>query len=152
MQADAFVREQEPQTNFGKRTTLEVRTRTALRKSTFLRVAVQGVAGRTVTSAHLRLHVTSASGTTPGARVHAITNCSWSETAVTWATQPAIDGAVLASAANLPAGATADFDVTAAIAGDGVYCFALDGTGNGPVVYAARESATPPALVVQVAP
>jgi hypothetical protein len=96
--------------------------------------------------------VKSASGATPGARVHPISSCDWSETAITWKTQPAIDGPVLASAANLPAGAVADFDVTAAIPGDGVYCFALDGTGNGPVVYTSRESATPPRLTVQVAP
>ena len=55
-------------------------------------------------------------------------------------------------ASAVAANATADFDVTTAIAGDGTYCFALDGTGNGPVVYLSRESATPPRLVVQVAP
>ena len=49
-------------------------------------------------------------------------------------------------------GQTVDFDVTAAIPGDGTYCFALDTSSTDSAIYNSREgSSQRPAMVVQVA-
>jgi len=96
--------------------------------------------------------VTNAQSVTGGG-IHAITNCSWSETAMTWNTQPAIDGPPLATLGAVAIGQVADFDVTSAIPGDGVYCFAIDTTSTDSAIYNSREGAVQrPAVVVQVAP
>ncbi len=53
----------------------------------------------------------------------------------------------------MAAGQIADFDVTSAIRGDGVYCFAVDTTSTDGVDYDSREgTGQHPTLVVQVAP
>ena len=118
---------------------------------TFLRVSVSGVGARLVSSAHLKLQVSSATNanSVTGGSIHAITNCSWSETAMTWNTQPAIDGPALATLGAVAIGQVADFDVTAAIPGDGVYCFAVDTASTDSAIYNSRESsAVRPALLV----
>ena len=85
-----------------------------------------------------------------GGTIHAISNCSWSETTMTWNTQPAIAGPALATLGAVAIGQVADFDVTAAIPGDGVYCFAIDTPSTDSAIYNSRESAVHrPTLVVQ---
>jgi len=50
-------------------------------------------------------------------------------------------------------GQTVDFDVTSAIPGDGVYCFALDTASTDGVDYNSREgSLARPAVVLSVTP
>ena len=72
---------------------------------------------------------------------------------MTWNTQPPIDGAALATLSAVAIGQVADFDVTAAIPGDGTYCFAIDTASTDSAIYNSREgSVQRPALVVQVAP
>ena len=87
------------------------------------------------------------------ARIHAITGCGWDERAVTWNTQPAIDGAVMSTVGPVARGATASFDVKAAIGRDGVYCLAIESPSTDEVQYNSREAtAGQPELVVQVTP
>ena len=51
------------------------------------------------------------------------------------------------------AGQLVDFDVTPAIPGDGVYCFAIDTTSTDSAIYNSREgTGQKPALVLQVVP
>ena len=57
-------------------------------------------------------------------------------------TQPAIDGPVLSTAGPVALGQVVDFDVTSAIQGDGVYCFALESPSSDGVRYNSREAAT----------
>src|SRR5207249_301065 len=115
------------------------------------------VAGpRRVSSAHLQLqvaNVTNAQSVTGGV-LHAITGCSWDERTVTWSTQPAIDGPVLAVLGAVAQGQTVDFDVTPAISGDGVYCFALDTISTDSALYSSREATvgTPQVAVNAVCP
>ena len=72
---------------------------------------------------------------------------------MTWNTQPAIDGPALATLGAVAIGQVADFDVTGAIPGDGVYCFAIDTASTDSAIYNSREGAAQrPAVVVQVAP
>ena len=93
------------------------------------------------------------SGSVTGGSIHAISNCTWGETTVTWNTQPAIDGPALATLGAVAAGQIADFDVTSAIPGDGTYCFAIDTTSTDSAIYNSREgTGTRPALALQVIP
>ena len=122
---------------------------------TFLRVSVSGVGASHVSSAHLKLQVASVtnSGSVAGGSIHAITNCSWNELTMTWNTQPAIDGPALATLGAVAAGQIADFDVTPAIPGDGVYCFAIDTASTDSAIYNSREgSLAHPAVLLTVAP
>src|SRR5439155_256685 len=67
---------------------------------TLLRVRVAGVGTRQVTGAHLLLQVAKVTNaqSVSGGRIHPITDCGWNERTMTWSTQPAIDGPVLATA------------------------------------------------------
>src|SRR5207247_1005597 len=100
------------------------------------RGCVQHVAG-----AHLQLQVANLtnSGSVTGGAIHAITNCSWNELTMTWNTQPAIEGPALMTLGAVAAGQIADFDVTPAIPGDGVYCFAIDTASTDSAIYNSRE-------------
>ena len=160
--ADAYVQSDLPTTNFGAKPLLAVDDGTTANpgtigvQHTFLRVSVSGVGPRQVTGAHLRLqvaNVTNAQSVT-GGLLHAITACDWNEGTVTWDTQPAIDGPVLATVGAVAQGQTADFDVSPAIHGDGVYCFALDTISTDSVIYNSREAAagTPVVAVTATCP
>jgi hypothetical protein len=123
------------------------------RKLTFVRVRVTGVAGRRVASARLRLEVSEVSGapSDSGGRIRSVPSCAWSELGITWSSQPAIAATALSTVGAVDRGDLAAFDVTAAIPGDGVYCFALDSLSNNGVIYEAREGApTPPRLEIQL--
>ena len=113
-------------------------------KHAFFRVRVSGVGARQVTSARLRLQVSnvSHSQSVAGGRIHSVTSCSWDESTVTAKTQPAIDGPVLSTVGAVARGQVVDFDVTSAIQGDGVYCFALESPSSDGVRYNSREAAT----------
>src|SRR5438128_4243553 len=159
--ADTYVQSDLPTTNFGTKPQIFVDNGTASNpgttgvQHTFLRVSVSGVGARHVTGAHLKLQVASVtnSGSVTGGTIHAITNCSWNELTMTWNTQPAIDGPALATLGAVAAGQIADFDVTPAIPGDGVYCFAIDTASTDSAIYNSREgSLAHPAVLLTVAP
>ena len=122
---------------------------------TFLRVSVSGVGAKHVSSAHLQLQVANVTnaGSVSGGSIHAITNCTWDEPTMTWNTAPPIDGPALVTLGAVAAGQGVDFDVTPAIPGDGVYCFAIDTTSTDSAIYNSREgTGTRPALALQVIP
>ena len=159
--ADTYVQSDLPTTNFGTKPQIFVDNGVASNpgttgvQHTFLRVSVSGVGARHVTGAHLKLQVASVtnSGSVTGGSIHAITNCSWNELTMTWNTQPAIDGPALATLGAVAAGQIEDFDVTPAIPGDGVYCFAIDTVSTDSVIYNSREgSLAHPAVMLTVGP
>ena len=159
--ADTYVQSDLPTTNFGTKPQIFVDNGTATNpgtigvQHTFLRVSVSGVGASLVTGAHLKLQVANVtnSGSVTGGTIHAITNCSWDEHTMTWNTQPAIDGPALATLGACATGQVVDFDVSPAIPGDGVYCFAIDTTSTDSAIYNSREgSGVPPALEVHATP
>jgi hypothetical protein len=159
--ADTYVQSDLATTNFGSKPQIFVDNGVATNpgttgvQHTFLRVSVSGVGTSHVTGAHVKLQVANVtnSGSVTGGTIHAITSCSWDERTMTWNTAPAIDGPPLTTLGACAAGQIVDFDVTSAIPGDGVYCFAIDTTSTDSAIYNTREgSGEPPALVVQVAP
>jgi len=159
--ADTYVQSDLATTHFGAKPVISVDNGVASNpgttgvQHTFLRVSVSGVGAKHVSSAHLQLEVANVTnaGSVSGGSIHAITNCTWDELTMTWNTAPPIDGPALVTLGAVAAGQGVDFDVTAAIPGDGVYCFAIDTTSTDSAIYNSREgSGVPPALVVQVAP
>jgi myo-inositol-hexaphosphate 3-phosphohydrolase len=111
-------------------------------KRSFLRVRVSGIGTRIVTSARLLLRVADVrtAESDSGGRLHAIGNCAWNEHAVTWNSQPLIDGPSLDEVGAVRRGDLVTFDVTPAVIGDGDYCFALDSADADGVIYHSREA------------
>ena len=158
--ADTFVQDDRPTTNFGTNQLLCVDAGFPKKKKggvqrTFIRVGMSGVGTRRVTSARLQLQVARVRNARSalGGRIHVVRDCTWNEGTVTWKTQPAIDRPVLAKLGMVAPGQTVEFDVTPAIHGDGVYCFAIDTPSTDGTDYSSRESAAGgPRVSVQVAP
>src|SRR4051794_28723130 len=89
--ADTYVDNSVTTTNYGTSAQLGVDNSPV--KRMFLKFTVSGVTG-TVTGAKLRVHTDDVSGaeSPSGGSYKAMSNTTWSETGVTWASQPAIDG------------------------------------------------------------
>ena len=154
IEADVFASSAHPATNLGASPLLSVDSGIVAVERTFLRFRVSGVGGRPVASAHVQLQVSDvvdSESLTTGGSIHPISDCAWDERAVTWSNQPAIDGPALFTAGPVARGQVVDFDVTSAVSGDGVYCFALDNPTNDGADYNSREAASgQPALVIGV--
>jgi myo-inositol-hexaphosphate 3-phosphohydrolase len=150
--ADVSAIQSEPGTSFGAAPELSVDGDSP--KNTFLRIQVSGIGGRTVTSARLRLQAPDAkrADSDSGGRLHRISDCSWNELAVRWTAQPVIDGPPGPDIGPVDRGQTVEFDATAHVNADGIYCFALTSTSEDGVDYHSREAtAGRPQFVVQVA-
>ena len=155
VEADVTVHERNPDTNAGADTILDASGQGTKHEQTYFRVSVSGVGTRRVASARLQLQVASVpqAGSDSGGRMHRISACGWNELTTTWRNRPVIDGAVLSTVGPVQPGQVVTFDVTSAITGDGVYCFALDSTSINGVKYNSRESSGQrPAVLLQVAP
>jgi len=151
--ADVSVDEKPAPKNFGADPILEVDGQPGKSKRTFLRFNVSDVGSRQVTRVRLRLQVASNSGNGSGGSVHRIATCGWNELTMNWNTQPPIDGPVLAAAGPVGPGAIVNFDVSSAVHGNGLYCFAVESVVPGGVAYNSREgSPLRPSLLVDLAP
>src|SRR5207253_4409351 len=150
--ADALVNISSPTANSGASKILTADASPV--KRTFLRINVTGMGTHPVHSAKLHLQVASATGSNSnsGGQMHAVSDCSWGEKTITWNNQPAM-GPVLSTAGKCALKQPVEFDVTSAIHGDGVYCFALDSTSTDNVNYNSREATTgKPSVALIVAP
>jgi hypothetical protein len=122
---------------------------------TFLRFAVRGVGTRPVTRALLALTAapSSAAASPSGGSLHRVASGTWSEATTRWSNRPTIAHPVLATAGHVTAGQVVEFDVSAAVTGDGTYDFALDTTSSDSVEYHSREAATgKPMLLLTLGP
>jgi len=140
--ADARTAKAKPTTNFGTTPSLDVDGSPVV--ESYLRFPVTGLAGP-VRRATLRLWVTDRS--VDGPAVYP-TGSAWTETGITWATRPARTGAKTADLGAVAKGTWAEFDVTALVTGNGDRSFALAGPAADGTIFASREAANPPELVV----
>jgi Calcineurin-like phosphoesterase len=113
----------------------------------YVKFKVTGLAG-TVERATLRLWVTNPTRNGPTV---APTRTSWSGRTLTWRNRPSRTGPVLANAGALRAGRWADFDVTAAVHGNGTYAFLVRSTSADGLAASSLQGAHPPRLVVTIA-
>jgi hypothetical protein len=141
--ADAPVYASAPDRNYGGYNAYTITAGTPLRQA-YLRFNVSGLTAP-VASATLRLFIPT-NGTTNGPLV-ALTSNDWSEYTITWNNRPA-PGSTVANAGSLNPGGWAEYDVSSAIVGDGVYSFALVGESSDGVEFASREATQKPQLVV----
>lgn len=143
--ADASVREDAPDANFGAATTL--RADGSPRAESYLRFEVGGLASP-LTRAVLQVYSLSTSDTGVAARP---VTAGWSERTVTWTSRPAV-GDVTARSGATREGQWASIDVTALVTGNGPVDLAVTSTAPPSRSLRAREAgATAPRLVIEAA-
>ncbi|MDC0711248.1 DNRLRE domain-containing protein [Stigmatella sp. ncwal1] len=144
--ADARVEATNSGQNFGTSSTLKADTSPDY--SSYLRFELSGLTG-TVRSAKLRLYMTDASTTGPAV---SSTGASWQESTLTFQNKPAV-GTRLSTVSTVTANSWAEWDVTAAVQGNGAVNLVVTSTGTDGTVFSSRETSQAdlrPQLVVTV--
>jgi myo-inositol-hexaphosphate 3-phosphohydrolase len=156
---DARVVSSNPNSSYGAVTPLRVRSATAdPAYRTYLKFDVADLNGGTVLGATLRLYCDDES--VDGGMVHAVANdytvtaAPWLESGLTWNNAPPLAGAALDLKGAVPLGTWVEFDVGAAVPGEGVYSFGMASNSANIAGYSSKEGAHPPELVLdlQIAP
>ena len=81
------------------------------------------------------------------AAIYALPPSSWTETGITWANAPPIIGSALDTRGAVTNGTWVEWNVTAAVTGNGLVELALRNAG-GSGTYSSREGANDPQLVI----
>lgn len=144
--ADTYVDNGSPATNFGTSSQFVV-DNTPIRRS-FLKFTVSGLT-EAVSSAKLRIHVTSSGNSSNGGTWKSMTDTTWSETGVTYNNQPTIDGTTLGTLGSVANSTWYEIDVTSYVTGNGTYSFGGTSANSNGAYYNSRETgATAPQLVI----
>ncbi len=143
---DAYVRADNPSTNYGSSTTLRVDNSPV--KHTLITFDVLGVGASTVTNATLRLYNTNGSG--KGGDFYQIINPSWDENTVTWNNAPSEELTKLSSLGEVSSDNWYDVDITSIVTGDGLVGVKIISKSTNGAHYTSKEGATGfmPELVV----
>ena len=147
--ADARVSSGNPSQNFGGSSTFRVRLAPASTEQSYLRFLVDGLADQRVLRATLRLYVTDPS--VEGGRL-TVGPCGWSESTITWANAPGVDGTELDSVGTVFPDGWVELDASQLVKGPGTFCFGLASGSSNSAIYSSREGSHPPELVVVTAP
>jgi len=124
---DSKVSSINPNKNYGSLTLLELRKSTYTNNS-YLKFNVTGLSG-TITSARIRVY--SVVNSRDGGSIYVVSNnyketsIPWLESGLTYNNAPSVTGTSLSTMTAVSANSWVDFDVTAAINGNGKYSFAL---------------------------
>ena len=149
--ADAYVWSARAGRNYGSRATLHIRNREASVRRAYLKFEVTGTAGD-VQRATLRLYVNRAAD--DAGAVYLVDNnysgssTPWTEDGLTWRNAPQLPNTPLDAPGTVEENTWVEFDVTAAVPGDGVVSFAISKTSPRMIKYEARENSNAPELVV----
>jgi hypothetical protein len=150
--ADATVKADGPDTNFGSAFTLQADAEPVRRA--YLRFVVSGTAGARITGAALRLTVrpdAGSGGPAGGSLIRLDPPPAWSEKTIRFSACPPPDGATVATLGPVADGEAVTVDLGGTVTGDGIYDFALVATATDRVAYASREAGPDrPQLVVTV--
>lgn len=147
---DAFVDSGKANKNFGGNKYLKVRDSSSDFYS-FLKFDVNNLSAP-IQSATLRLYVTD--GGTDGGAVHLVSNnyrdttTPWIEGGLKWNNAPTISGTALDTVGAVDVGQWVEWDVTAALTGNGIYSFGLRNGHKNAVVYSSRNGTNAPELVI----
>ena len=144
-EADARVRESDPDENFGNDTTLRADGGDDPGVESFLRFTVTGISD-SVRTAQVRVHTTT-NGSDNGPAIYATDN-SWAENEITWNNRPARTSGALDNKDRVDAETWVEYDVTSLVTGNGTFSFVLATDSNNSVVFSSREGAQPPELVI----
>ncbi|MFQ5648304.1 MAG: tandem-95 repeat protein [bacterium] len=146
---DGQVKTTDPGRNYGSKASSKV---AANKFNSYYKFTVSGLTG-TVQSARLRLFVTN--GSVDGGSIFSVSNnfanssLPWVEETLNAGNAPAITGSPLSSAGQVSVSSFTEFDVTLAVAGDGVYSFAISKTTPDLASYQTKEGANSPQLIIQ---
>ncbi|MFQ5603534.1 MAG: DNRLRE domain-containing protein [bacterium] len=149
---DAFVRSARPNNNYSSHTDLRVRQPHSDFVNSYLKFDLSGLSG-TVLKATIRL--LAVEGGVDGGAIYAVSNefnagdLPWNEENLLYANAPSIAGPPLSTLDAVAVNETVEFDVTAAVAGAGVYSFAIQNNANDLVGYSSKEGAQAPQLVIE---
>jgi PKD repeat protein len=143
--ADAKVNSASPTTLYGTTADLRLRDSASGIYRSFLRFSVAGISAPVV-KATLRLYVDESSN--DGGALHVVPD-TWSESTLTWATAPLLDGTPVATRGAISAGQWVDFDVTGIVTGNGSWAFGLRNASSDSAYYSSRQGAHPPQLVIE---
>lgn len=145
--ADTRVQDNTPTTNYGTSTVLGVDASEIQRS--FLKFSLSGIT-EPIQSVKLRLHVDDVAGaeSSNGGTWKLMSNTSWSETAVTWNNQPAIDGTTLGTLGTVARNTWVEIDLTGKITGNGTYSLGGTSTSTNGADYDSRETTLDPQIVV----
>lgn len=149
---DAFVRQSTPTTVYGDNTSLRVRWNSTDKMFSFMKFHVTGINGAVV-SAKVRLKVTNAS--VDGGSIYSVSNkyagtaTDWLEDGINWNNAPLIPDTPLGSVGPVSVGGIVEFDVTAAIAGNGTYSFGMSNQSSDDAHFISQEGAVHPQLIIQ---
>jgi chitodextrinase len=146
--ADATVRSDTPATNYGGATILEVDNSPV--QDLLVKFTVTVPAGKTVTSAKLRLYDVEAS--VKGGDVYRTASTGWTEGAVNWSNAPAADATPLGGLGAVAVNTWYEADVKQAVTGTATYGFRMRSPNTDGADYRSKEggSATAPQLVIVV--
>ena len=140
--ADAYVNSGSSSANYGSASRLLMDLSPDF--YSYLKFQVQGVSG-TIESAKLRLYVVNSSSN--AAEVYS-TSSSWSESTINWSNKPAAISSLIADKGSASSGVYVEYDVKAAIQGDGTYSFLLKPDSSDGFDVSSRESTHKPQLVI----
>jgi PKD repeat protein len=143
--ADAQVSQTSPTRNFGGDGSLRVRRSAEGSYRSYMRFSVSPTLASAAGSATLRLYCTD--GSSSGGRLITLQEDGWTESGITWNTQPDAPFFDLAPLGPVSAGQWAELDVTAAVRG-GARVFALVIGQSNSAYFSSREGAHPPQLVL----
>ena len=135
-EADAYVAEASPTTNYG--TASRLYADLSPNQQAYVRFTVPADAPP-ITRSTLRIYASD--GTARGPTVSQASN-EWSESTVTWSTQPPITGPPLASSDAIASGTWYTVDVSTVVTGPGTYTFSLVPTSTDGASFYSRQSSS----------
>ena len=147
-EADAQVDEDNPDTNAGDSTFLQVDGRADPAVESFIRFTVTGIS-TSIENAVLRMYATT-NGSGNGPAVYA-TSTAWEESGITWNNRPSHAAAALDNHERINEESWVDYDVTAAVTGNGTFAFVLAADSSDAVTFSSRQGVQPPQLVITLA-
>jgi chitodextrinase len=147
VEADSYVRADQPTANFGANTLLRADTSPVIRS--YLRFDLAGVEGEEDVSAVLRISARSTRSL--GYQVRGVASNSWGESTITYNNAPAV-GAVVGSSGPIVDGEWSEVDVSSLVDGDGPLSLAVTNTSATAISLSSREAgaALRPHLIITV--
>jgi acid phosphatase type 7 len=144
-EADAYVHQSNPGTNYGNATSLLVNGANNPDVESFVRFTVDGAIG-SIQNAQLRVYVTTnASANSPA--VYGAGN-NWTETGITWRNRPARTSNVLDNKASTRTNTWVEYNVSPFVTGNGTYTLVLVADSADSIRFSSSEGSRPPELVI----
>jgi trimeric autotransporter adhesin len=141
---DAYVRSASPSATAGTDVTLRTYHSSSSDTWSYLKFTVGGITGP-VSSVKLRLFVTDPSAV--AGKIYSVSDTTWTEGSITWNTKAA-PGSQLGTGGSASVGTWVEFNLGAAVTGDGVYSLVLKDGSSDAAWYSSKEGSNPPQLVV----